>query len=116
MKKFYFLPITIQARGIKCDAPGCGFRDDSVPFREIPLWHNEPCPWCGANLLTDADKEAFYHLRIATILTNIALSPLIPFLLATQLWRRLHKKPTVDAVRISSDGTGKLTYTKKGEQ
>lgn len=47
--------------GIKCDAPGCGWHEDSVEWDdmhvEIAAWLNKPCPKCGANLLTEADAN-----------------------------------------------------------
>ena len=53
--------------GIKCDTPGCGYRDDSVTSEEYPNWVDKPCPTCGANLLS---KEDFEHTEFMVNLLN----------------------------------------------
>lgn len=45
----------IEIGGIKCDAHGCGYRDDDVKFADYAQYIDRPCPKCGSNLLT---KEA----------------------------------------------------------
>jgi len=40
-------------KGIKCDAVGCDYRDDEVEFSDLFL--DQPCPLCGASLLTIED-------------------------------------------------------------
>lgn len=45
--------VELRIKGIKCDAPGCNYRDDSVEFSEAFL--DKPCPQCGASLLTEED-------------------------------------------------------------
>lgn len=50
-------PMEFKILGIKCDAPGCGFRDDTVEAAHFEQWLNKPCPKCGANLLTQADYD-----------------------------------------------------------
>lgn len=47
----------ISVSGIKCDAEGCDYRDDSVTVDTYPEWVDKPCPECGANLLTEADMK-----------------------------------------------------------
>ena len=42
----------IGISGIKCDRDSCGYRDDSVKFKDYKKWVNKPCPKCGMNLLT----------------------------------------------------------------
>jgi hypothetical protein len=57
--------------GIKCDAPGCDFKDPTVSFDNYKLWLNKPCPKCGANLLTQADYDTcLYIIKIARILNT----------------------------------------------
>ncbi len=42
----------IGISGIKCDRDSCGYRDDSVKFKDYKKWVNKPCPKCGMKLLT----------------------------------------------------------------
>lgn len=58
--------------GIKCDC--CGYRDDTVKYKDYRSWINRPCPRCGANLLTKADYKAARRLMRAVKIIN-----LIPF-------------------------------------
>lgn len=44
-------------RGLKCDAPSCGYRDDSIEMSEYESYIDAPCPLCGASLLTREDFE-----------------------------------------------------------
>lgn len=55
--------------GIICDAPQCGWKDDSVTFATLEQWRNCPCPKCGANVLTDEDWEL--HLKTTEIMEAI---------------------------------------------
>lgn len=41
--------------GLKCDAAGCGWRDDDVTLEEYPAYLDAACPVCGANVLTQHD-------------------------------------------------------------
>lgn len=45
--------IDVNIRGIKCDF--CTWNDMSVSVKDYPKYLNKPCPYCGANLLTEAD-------------------------------------------------------------
>jgi hypothetical protein len=58
--------IGLEISGLKCDAPGCGWRDPSVKLEEYPEYVNAACPLCGANVLTLADfKAVVAMLRMA---------------------------------------------------
>jgi len=54
--------IDLNISGIKCDAPGCDFINESVKMEDYKNWVNRPCPKCGANLLTQADLDAVNDL------------------------------------------------------
>jgi len=61
----------VQIGGIKCDAVGCGFRDDGVKFSEYSHYVGMPCPNCGANLLTqEAHDHAMKYIKMATFLNK----------------------------------------------
>lgn len=47
--------IELNVTGIQCDAPGCGFVDETAKLEDWEGWLGRPCPRCGANLLTEAD-------------------------------------------------------------
>ena len=32
--------------GLKCDKPGCGYRNEDIPVKDYPEWINKPCPLC----------------------------------------------------------------------
>ena len=53
----------IQSKGIKCDAEGCGWREDNVNLDTLEEWRNKPCPKCGSNLLTDKDWQTVILLN-----------------------------------------------------
>lgn len=45
-----------EITGIQCDS--CDWKDMSISSDDYSEWINEPCPKCGANLLTEADYNA----------------------------------------------------------
>lgn len=55
--------------GLKCDKPGCGYRNEDIPVKEYPEWINKPCPLCGSNLLTEADYKSF--MRVLSVINFI---------------------------------------------
>lgn len=58
---------------LKCDAPGCDYRDDSIQLEEYESYLNAPCPKCGASLLTDADLAAVKAMLATTDWLNSIL-------------------------------------------
>lgn len=48
--------------GIKCDADGCDYQDESAKFENYKDYLGKPCPKCGANLLTEADYKSVQML------------------------------------------------------
>lgn len=68
-------PINLNIKGIKCDNPDCDYRDDTVEFSET--WLNQPCPQCGANLLTEADLKSIKVMIKLTNLINFILRPFV---------------------------------------
>lgn len=76
----------IEYSGIKCDTPGCEFRDDTVTFNDYEKWLNKPCPLCGGNLLTDVD---YNHAKLMVEMFNVedlpALDPDVEELINVQM-------------------------------
>lgn len=90
--------VKFEVKGIKCDAEGCGWRDDSVTQEQLEGWRNRPCPACGANLLTDADWEASQRLQKAAALVNA-------------IFGNLPDQPYTHVGRVHMNGTGGVTIT-----
>lgn len=61
--------------GLKCDAEGCDYRDDTVTLASYPEWLNKPCPLCGANLLTQKDFDEVNRLLALTAKINSLVGP-----------------------------------------
>ena len=85
-------------KGIKCDAAGCGWRDDSVTSETLEDWRNRPCPMCGSNLLTDADWRSYL------LMNKILHSPLVRLIefLGKLFWKEEH------TYRVDMNGTGDI--------
>jgi hypothetical protein len=66
--------IEVAHGGLKCDADGCDWSDDSIPVADYEKWINRPCPKCGANLLTLEDFQNAQSVLLAAALVN-GLSP-----------------------------------------
>lgn len=57
---------------LKCDAPGCDYRDEKIT-NPIEEYLNRPCPKCRASLLTQADLDVIRTLQETTRLINKAI-------------------------------------------
>lgn len=92
-------PIVTDVHGVKCDNPGCGWSDMTVPRSNLAAWRNARCPRCAANLLTDADWKTLRRIECAIAALNLLLFWVKP------------PKPTGQCHRTSVlfDGTGKVT-------
>lgn len=84
--------IKLAIRGIKCDAPGCDYRDDDADFSRADEYLSTPCPKCGAPLLTMADLQALRSMSTVVALLNEAYGPV-------EEWARLR-------VPMEMDGSG----------
>lgn len=62
--------MNVEIAGIKCDADGCDFIDETVTQEELPNWVDKPCPNCGGNLLTQADWAVIQELMSLVELAN----------------------------------------------
>lgn len=63
--------VTMTVQGLKCDAPGCDYRDDTVEFKDYKQCVDKPCPKCGAPLLTKADYDLTVRLHRLTTALNL---------------------------------------------
>ncbi len=83
----------VECRGLKCDAPGCDFRDDAAIPHESLI--GKPCPKCGANLLTEADMANVRLIQFVAHSINAAVGPVAD-------------DAEMGHIRFNMDGTGKL--------
>ena len=67
--------IQTKIKGIKCDAPACTYRDNSVGFDQYAEYLNKPCPKCGANLLTQADLDFIKTLLDLSLTLSEIIGP-----------------------------------------
>jgi len=65
--------VEAKVHGIKCDNPDCDFIDISVKYEDYSKWVDQPCPKCGANLLTKADYKICRRLVRLTKIVNFFL-------------------------------------------
>jgi hypothetical protein len=98
----------LKIAGIKCNTPGCGYRDDTVQVKDYKLWVNKPCPKCGASLLTQADYSTTLLLIIIADAVNSFFQP-ITYLLNLIF----HKNKRRIVLKGSMNGTGKITFKEK---
>lgn len=63
-------PFVFQISGLKCDAPGCDYRNEDIPLDDYPQWVNRPCPKCSTVLLTEDDLEAVQRIITYTDTMN----------------------------------------------
>lgn len=96
-------PVTFNVAGIKCDAEGCTFRDDTVKMEDYKSWLNKPCPLCGANLLTQADYDIVTSLKS---FTNLCNAPVIKQILKVIGGKKKDFK-------VNLNGTGSVKFIEK---
>jgi hypothetical protein len=67
----------INSKGLKCDAKGCDYRDDSIEGKDYHKWVNAPCPKCGESLLTPKDFAFIKKLERTMLIVNIVCAPFV---------------------------------------
>lgn len=82
-------------RGLKCDATGCDYFDETAVPDEALI--GKPCPKCGASLLADADMANIRLLQWVTLLANSAAGP-------------PKEGAVIGYTRIKMDGTGSIEF------
>jgi len=95
--------IEMNIGGLKCDAPGCNWRDDTIPVELYPALINCACPDCGANILTEADYRAVYLMMRVTNWCNRWL-----------WWLPRTGKPKTYSANLSGDGKPRWTVEDGG--
>ena len=83
---------TADIRGLKCDMPSCGYRDDSIELIQYESYIDEPCPKCGSPLLTQADYD-----QVQKILSLVDMVNSLP-----------------NMSNESNDGKGKISFEFNG--
>ena len=105
MKRTYNIA-KFEAHGIKCDSPGCKWRNDNVKMVDYSKWLNAPCPNCGSNLLTQKDFDATKKMvSICMAINNWCNKWLPEFLL-----KLISSEHVTD---VEMDGSGKIRFKKK---
>lgn len=90
----------LQIHGLKCDKPGCGYKDDNITREMYPAYIDHPCPNCGASLLTPEDFKTVLRMEAIVRFCNKWFS-----------WLRFFKtKPAI--YKYDLDGTGKAKRTR----
>jgi hypothetical protein len=89
--------------GIKCDAIGCGWSDPSIMRADMESWRNAACPWCGENVLTDADWLTYTRMQKTFVWVNRLFGWTLWF--DPNYWRG----NAYTTYRVGGDGSGKLT-------
>lgn len=100
-------PVAISITGLKCDAPGCDYHQDEPvgnTYEEYAKWLNQPCPKCGANLLTEADLKTTHAMMKITGILNRLLWPLS--LISKKRYR----------YKLGMDGSGSVNPSFLGEE
>jgi|WetSurMetagenome_2_1015567.scaffolds.fasta_scaffold225446_1 hypothetical protein len=89
--------------GLKCDAPGCDYKDMAIKTEDYKIHIDEPCPKCRANLLTKADFKTIKTMLTFEKIVNFPIIKHIIVIICLLLFgfRRTH-------FTMSMNGTGKL--------
>lgn len=98
MKIYLNKIIALKIAGLKCDADGCDYSDDTIHIQDYKMYLNAPCPKCGANLLTEKD--------MATVKFLLVLEKLLG-------WIRVPSLRPSKQYKLIMNGSGKV---KKGER
>ncbi len=61
---------TLNINGIKCDNLSCSYKNENVSLDSYEQWLNIPCPYCGENLLTQADFDSVKLLHFTVNSAN----------------------------------------------
>ena len=92
--------VQLLVKGLKCDAPGCDYRDATAEYANYDRYLNAPCPLCGANLLTEKDLAATKALHtVAAWLNTLAGS--------------VESDAETTTLSVNMDGSGIPTIEKK---
>lgn len=86
-------------KGLKCDASGCDYRDDTVEFGDYDRYLDASCPLCGANLLTEKDLATTKAIYATAEWLNALIGPVKD---ATEM----------TTLSVNMDGSGLPTFEK----
>lgn len=67
--------INYNISGVKCDAKGCDYVDDTARLEDYEKYLNAPCPKCGAPLITEADLLHVQKMVKLADVINAAVGP-----------------------------------------
>lgn len=110
MAKKTYTVVRADIYGLKCDARGCGYRDDTIQIAQYRDHINAPCPKCGAPLLTEADFIAVAKQVMVMSRVNALANRWLPEWLLRRWDVSDHTRPA-SALRVELNGTGKASFT-----
>lgn len=112
MKRNHALAIQINARGLNCDTPGCGYVDATVPLNwtTTRTMIGTPCPKCGANLLTKEDAKAARMMIATVVIFNFIFLPYLMVRKVLVILGVLKNNPWAKCT-AKFDGSGKVKFT-----
>ena len=95
--------------GLKCDKPGCAYRDDTVTPDQFESSVGRQCPLCGTNLLTLRDFHLSQRLDLVMFWYNVVMFPyhVLRTIFSSSYRNKVHHTHT----RIVMDDTGSITRT-----
>lgn len=98
--------ITADIGGLKCDAPTCDYRDDSITVDQYESLIDAPCPKCGASLLTPADYARVKQMvDVTTFINSLSTEELAKL---TGLSIEDLNNPEQATLSLALDGTGNI--------
>lgn len=103
--------VLLECKGLRCDAPGCGYLDPVPELTPEYLMANigRPCPKCGASLLTKEDAETTLLLQAVVGIVNAKGIGYMAELAAKG------EKPIRERWAAEMDGSGKMEFVNESE-
>lgn len=66
--------VELECNGLKCDAPGCGWKDTTIPIKEFKYFVGKNpilCPNCGASLLSKDEYALIKRVSLGLGIINL---------------------------------------------
>ena len=111
-----FKAVDFKLQGVKCDSPRCDYVDDSAVLSpENAFQHvGDPCPKCGASLLTIEDAQTIVKLSKVVFVINVVAFPFMVLTLPLRLVFRSFSR--VGHYHGNMNGTGDIAFPLKEDR
>ena len=96
----------LSQSGLKCDKPGCTYRDDTVTPDQYEQCVGRQCPLCGSNLLTLKDFRLGQRLERVVFWYNVVMLPV--HVVRTVCSRSYRNRRYHVTTKVIMDGTGSV--------